>query len=131
MSLLVQIIPTEHATIKTTGLRLDDDGKITYRNETSGVATDTRLNVSGLLTDQTWQGTDPIRQVRTAKVGTTEQIIIEFLAYYAPGEEDKIPVAGMYWYNTKNHYPFGGTPEQGKTQAPDPCLLYTSPSPRD
>ena len=126
MSTIVQFIPTEHQTIKTTGVRIDDDFKITYRTETGGAATDVQVNFSGLLTDQTFQGSPPIRQVRTAKVGTSEQGIIELLVYHAPYEENKVPPAGMYWYNIKNHYPFDGPPEQGKT-----CLLYTSPSPRD
>ena len=122
MSTIVQFIPTEHATIKTTGVRIDDDFKITYRTETGGVATDVQVNFSGLLTDQTFQGSPPIRQVRTAKVERTEQVIIELLVYHAPYEEDKVPPAGMYWYNIKNHYPFDGPPEQGKTRAPDPAF---------
>ena len=122
MSTIVQIIPTEHPTIKTTGVRIDDDFKITYRTETGGAATDVQVNFSGLLTDQTFQGSPPIRQVRTAKVERTEQVIIELLVYHAPYEEDKVPPAGMYWYNIKNHYPFDGPPEQGKTRAPDPAF---------
>ena len=120
MSTFIEIRPTQHATIKTTGVRIDGNFKVTVRTETGGVATDHKVNFSGLLTDQTLQGTDPIGQVRVGKIGTQERVFIQVNAYYASGEEDKVPAAGLYWYNIKNHYPFGGTPEQGKTASADP-----------
>ena len=126
MSTFIEIRPTQHATIKTTGVRIDGNFKVTVRTETGGVATDHKVNFSGLLTDQTLQGTDPIGQVRVGKIGTQERVIIEVLAYHAAGEEDKVPAAGQYWYNIKNHYPFGGTPEQGKTVSPNPSFEGTA-----
>ena len=126
MSTFIEIRPTQHATIKTTGVRIDGNFKVTVRTETGGVATDHKVNFSGLLTDQTIQGSPPIGQVRVGKIGTQERVIIEVLAYHAAGEEDKVPSAGQYWYNIKNHYPFGGTPEQGKTVSPNPSFEGTA-----
>lgn len=120
MSTFPDIRPRVHATKRTSGVRIDDDGKITVRVEEGGVATDHRFNFTGLLTDQSFQGTDPIGLVRAGKLGTQERIVIEVFTYHAEGEEDKVPVAGQYYYNIKSHYPFGGTPEQGKTEAPNP-----------
>lgn len=120
MSTFIKIKPTEHPTIKMTGGRLDDDLKFTYRTETGGVATDTRVNFSGLLTDQTFQGTAPIGLVTADKLGTQERVVIELLAYYAKGEEDTVPSAGLYWYDTRTHYRFGGPVEAGKSEAADP-----------
>ena len=120
MSTFLKIKPTEHPTIKMTGIRLDDDNKATYRTETGGVATDTRVNFSGLLTDQTFQGTAPIGLVTADKLGTQERVVIEVLAYYAKGEEDTVPSADIYWYDTRTHYRFGGPVEAGKSEAADP-----------
>ena len=125
MSIFVDIIPTVHATDKMTGLRIDDNFKLTYRIEKAGAATDTRVNFTGLLTDQTFQGTAPIGQVRIGKLGTQERVVIEVLAYHAQDEEDTVPPAGLYWYNVKSNYPFGGPAEQGKTEAVNPN--FTTP----
>ena len=126
MATFVQIIPTEDTTKKMIGLRIDQDFKLTYRITEGGTTTNYRVNFSGLLTDQTFQGSPPIGLVRTIKVGTTEQAVIEVLAYHAPGEESEVPAEGIYWYSIKDHYPFDGPVEGGKTRAPDPAFTSTA-----
>ena len=126
MATFVQIIPTEDATKKMIGLRIDQDFRLTYRITEGGTTTNYRVNFSGLLTDQTFQGSPPIGLVRTIKVGTTEQAVIEVLAYHAPGEESEVPAEGIYWYSIKDHYPFDGPVEGGKTRAPDPAFTSTA-----
>ena len=122
MSTFVEIIPTQHATIQVTGIRIDEDFHVTVRTETGGVATDNRFNFTGLLEGQAFDGTSPIGQVRASKIGTQARVVIQVYAYYAPDKEDSVPVSGLYWYNTKNQYRFGGPFEVGKTEAADPAF---------
>lgn len=105
MSTFVEIYPVESNTKRTTIIRLDDDKRITIREEVTGSpVSDIRRNYTGLETGQEITGVDPIRSVRVVKLGDDERCIITVNTYYLPDEQSTIPRAGMYWYNTKTHY---------------------------
>ena len=105
MSTFVEIYPVESNTKRTTIIRLDDDKRITIREEVTGSPVrDIQRNYTGLETGQEIDGVDPIRSVRVVKLDDDERCIITVNTYYLPDEQSTIPRAGMYWYNTKTHY---------------------------
>ena len=107
MSTFIQIQPEEHATKKTTLIRLDDDFKCTVRIEERNKTPETpQFNFSGLEEDEQLVAgqrgvADPIEYVRVVKLGTDARCIIGVKAYHLPDEADTVPPVGMYWYPWK------------------------------
>ena len=110
MSTFIEIYPVESHTKRTTIIRLDDDFKLSIREERAGtdqsvpLVRDIRQNYSGLEEGQEVTGTDPVRFVRVSKLGRDARCVITVNTYYLRDEESTIPRAGLYWYNTGTHY---------------------------
>ena len=104
MSTFIEVYPVESNTKRTTAIRLDDDFRITIREEGSGPVQNIRRNYTGLETGQEITGTDPVRSVRVVKLGQDERCIITVNTYHRPDEEGTIPRSGLYWYDTSKHY---------------------------
>ena len=106
MATFVEIRPVEHATKKTTFIRIDDDLRVTTRIEEQGKSTDdtawnfTGVNEGDYLTAAE-AGGDPIAYVNVTKLGTDARAVISVNAYYAADEADTVPNAGIYWYPWK------------------------------
>ena len=110
MSTFIEIYPVESLTKRTTIIRLDDDFKLSIREERAGtdqsvpLVRDIRQNYTGLEEGQEVAGTDPVRFVRVSKLGRDARCVITVNTYYLPDEESTIPRTGLYWYNTSTHY---------------------------
>ena len=126
MSTFIEVRRVVHASEKTTAIRLDDDLKVTVRTEKAGTETDHQVNFTGIKEGVQIATTDPYHYVQLAKQGTDEVATIGVNVYYAEGDESTVPENGTYYYNPSTHYAFGGTAEQGKSEAPDPSFEGTS-----
>ena len=125
MPTFLEVRPTVHASIKTTAVRLDDDFKVTIRQEEPRKnPTHIQRNYTGLQEGAQISGDDvetPVEYVRVSKLDDDSRCIIAVDVYHAADEADTVPAAGLYWYNTKTHSPFGQVAEPGKQVAPDPA----------
>ena len=133
MSTFIEAIQVEHATKKTTAVRLDEDKRATFRIEETGKADDDiQVNFTGLEEgEQLVTGergvADPVAFVRVSKLGTDARCVIGVNLYHRPDEADTVPAPGLYWYNPSTHYDpeevlraAKGETTAGKTAAPDP-----------
>jgi len=122
----IEIRPTVHNTIRTTAIRLDDDFEVTIRQEEPRKnPTHIQRNYFGLEEGSQISGDDvetPVEYVRVTKLDDDARCVIAVNVYHAADEADTVPAAGMYWYNTKTHSPFGQVADPGKMVAPDPAF---------
>ena len=130
MSTFIEVRPHIHETRRTTAVRLDDDFKITVREEETGKApVHYQFNFSGVEEGQVIDGnrvTDPVAFVRAEKLGTDARGYIAVNTYHAADEATTVPAADFYWYNVKTHYEFGGMPVAGKAEAVNPAFEGTA-----
>ena len=104
MSTIIKMIPKEHATKRTTGIILTNDGIIRTRVEDPvGTATDKQFNFSANA-EGTFReiNNEPVVSVSSQKIGADARFIITVNEFYDPtlvGEN--IPQERFLWYDYK------------------------------
>ena len=133
MSTFVEVRPTVHETLTTTMVRLDDDFRVTIREESPDkdspstiVVTDIQRNYSGMEDGDYTTAVDPIEFVNVTKLGTDERCVIAVKCYHPENEANLVPPAGIYWWNVETHYNFYGPVDRTKTRAADPTFEGTA-----
>ena len=130
MSTFLESRPGVHASRRTTAVRLDDDFKITVREEETGKdPVHYQFNFSGMEEGQVIDGarvTEPIAFVRVEKLGTDARCYIAVNIYHADDDAATVPTPAFYWFNVKTHYRFGGRAEAGKAEAANPAFEGTA-----
>ena len=121
----------------TTFARIDnDDFYGTVRVESSNlqgtrVKTDYQFNFNGIesgtqvdsaISTTPTNFKDVIDYVRVSKLDDQERVVIGVKFYYPENEPDKVPAAGLYWYDPDKQYPFGGPAEDTKSEARNPLF---------
>ena len=132
MSTFVEIRREVSSSKKTTACRLDDDFRITVREEETGKDPEHyQFNYSGLEEGEQLDGSDvsdPIAWVRVGKLGTDARCNIAVKVYHAADEADTVPEPGFYWYDTSRQYAFRGAADPTKPggEAADPIFPDTA-----
>ena len=133
MSTFVEVRPTVHETLTTTMVRLDDDFRVTIREESPDkdspstiVVTDIQRNYGGMEDGDYTPAVDPIEFVNVTKLGTDERCVIAVKCYHPENEAHLVPPAGIYWWNVETHYNFYGPVNRTKTRAADPTFEGTA-----
>lgn len=126
MSTFLEVRHAVSSEKRTTFARIDDDFKVTIREEEAGKnPVHFQRNYSGVEEGEQLDGARieaPVEYVRVSKLDDDARCVIAVTVYHAEDEQDTVPPAGMYWYNFKTHSAFGIPAPPGLQVAPDPAF---------
>lgn len=111
MSTIIHVVPVAHATKRTTGIAIENDGVLRTRVEAPiGTAVDKRFNFATDTATSTAYGegtsavinNEPVVLVAAEKIGTTARFIIQVTEFYAATLlGDDAPQERYLWYDYK------------------------------
>ena len=121
MATFLEVIPVEHETKRTYILRIDDDFRISIREDNTNI----QRNYTGLDVDNGQQldggdVADPITYVRGAKDSDgNSRLFIGVKCYHPLNDPSAVPSAGFYYYDTKTYYDYDPILQEAKGESTD------------